>query len=255
MANNSSKSESVQTDADAVLLERHEGWAELILNRPATRNAINGPLGEGLAAHARAINDDPSIGAVLLRGAGGAFCSGLDLKAFNAEPPPAWLAEFPVLWRGAHKALFELKATLVVAVERYAINGGAALALAGDFMIIGDDAFVHVGEVQQGMAAPYNLAWLRFRHSEALTARVALLGQRISGLEAVQLGLAYQAVPNADVLSAAQDFTRALAAYPEGASAHVKAISRAYSEADADAWFDRAFAVGPAPSQRPRAND
>jgi enoyl-CoA hydratase/carnithine racemase len=191
----------------------------------------------------------------LLRGAGGAFCSGLDLKAFNAEPPPSWLAEFPALWRGAHKALFQLKATLVVAVERYAINGGAALALAGDFMIIGDDAFVHVGEVQQGMAAPYNLAWLRLRHSEALTARVALLGQRILGTDAVQLGLAYQAVPGTEVLTAAQEFTRALAAYPEGASAHVKAISRAYSEVDADAWFDRAFTVGPAPSQRPRAND
>ena len=241
--------------ADEVLLERHDGWAELILNRPTTRNAINGPLGLVLAEHARAINDDPSINAVLLRGAGGAFCSGLDLKAFNAEPPPSWHADFPLLWRAAHKALFQMKAALVVAVERYAINGGAALALAGDFMVIGDEAFLHVGEVQQGMAAPYNLAWLRYRHSEALTARVALLGERISGVDAVALGLATRSVASDTVLASAQELTQQLAGYPQGAPAHVKAVSRAYSEKDADDWFDRAFAIGPAPSQRPRAND
>jgi len=241
--------------ADEVLLERHDGWAELILNRPETRNAINGPFGMLLAEHARAINDDPSINAVLLRGAGGAFCSGLDLKAFNAEPPPSWHADFQLLWRSAHKALFQMKAALVVAVEKYAINGGAALALAGDFMVIGDEAFLHVGEVQQGMAAPYNLAWLRFRHSEALTAHVALLGERITGAEAVALGLATRSVANDSVLDVAQELTQKLASYPQGAPAHVKAVSRAYSEQDADSWFDRAFALGPAPSQRPRAND
>jgi len=241
--------------ADEVLLERHDGWAELILNRPDTRNAINGPLGMALAEYARAINDDPSINAVLLRGSGGAFCSGLDLKAFNAEPPPSWLADFQLLWRSAHKALFQLNAALVVAVEKYAINGGAALALAGDLMVIGDEAFLHVGEVQQGMGAPYNLAWLRFRHSEALTARVALLGERIPGAQAVELGLATRSVASEDVLGAAQELTQQLASYPQGAPAHIKAVSRAYSEEDADAWFDRAFALGPAPSQRPRAND
>lgn len=241
--------------SDEVLLERHDGWAEIVLNRPATKNAINGPYGELLAEHANALNADPSIGVVLLRGAGGAFCSGLDLKAFNADPPPAWHADFQTIWRRAHKALFNLNAALVTCVERYAINGGAALALAGDFMVMGDKAFLHVGEVQQGMAAPYNLAWLRLRHSEAVTAQVALLGRRIDGESAVAMGLATQTVPDDQVLERAQEFAQALAEYPEGAMAHVKAISRRYSEGDADTWFDRAFSVGPAPSQRPRAND
>ena len=240
---------------DEVLLERHDGWAELILNRPDTRNAINGPLGVMLAKHAEALNSDPSIGAVLLRGEGGAFCSGLDLKAFNAQPPPDWHADFPKLWRSAHKALFNLKAALVVAVERYAINGGAALALAGDFVVMGNEAFLHVGEVQQGMAAPYNLAWLRLRHSEATTARVALLGRRITGHQAVDLGLALQTEPDTGVLDAARSLTQDLAAYPPGATTHVKAVSRIYGAQDADEWFDRAFSIGPAPSQRPRAND
>lgn len=241
--------------SDEVLLERHDGWAEIVLNRPATKNAINGPYGELLAEHANALNADPSIGVVLLRGAGGAFCSGLDLKAFNADPAPSWHADFQTIWRSAHKALFNLNAALVTCVERYAINGGAALALAGDFMVIGKDAFLQVGEVQQGMAAPYNLAWLRLRHSEAVTAQVALLGQRISGDMAVTMGLAVESVADEQVLQRARTFTQALAEYPEGAMAHVKAISRRYSERDADAWFDLAFSAGPAPSQRPRAID
>ena len=241
--------------ADEVVLERHEGWAEIVLNRPATRNAINGPMGVLLEQHARAVNSDPAINAVLLRGAGGAFCSGLDLKAFNAEPPPDWLDNFQTIWRGAHRALFDMKPALIVALERYAINGGAALALAGDLLVMGEESFLHVGEVQQGMGAPYNLAWLRLRHSEALTAKVALLGRRLNGPGAVALGIATESVADADVLENARQMAQALATYPEGATAHIKATSRAYSVEDADDWFDRAFQSGTAPSQRPRAND
>ena len=241
--------------ADEVLLERNDGWAEIILNRPATRNAINGPLGVALAEQLQAVNSDPNIGAVLLRGAEGAFCSGLDLKAFNAEPPPSWKAGFQQTWRAAHRALFELQPALVVAVERYAINGGAALALAGDFMVLGESAFVHVGEVQQGMGAPYNLAWLRLRHSEAVTSQVALLGRRLVGEEMVRLGLATQSVADDQVLSAARELTEALAGYPAGAARHVKSISRAYGPESIEDWFNRAFSVGPAPSATPRAND
>jgi len=242
-------------NSDEILLEKHDGWAELILNRPATRNAINGPFGELLAQHATELNADASIGAVLLRGAGGAFCSGLDLKSFNADPKPAWHGRFQTIWRDAHRSLFNLNAALVVGVERYAINGGAALALAGDFLLLGDDAFLHVGEVQQGMGAPYNLAWLRLRHSEAVTARVALLGERITAEQAVMLGLATQSVAADELVTQAQEFTAKLGSYPAGAMAHVKAISTRYREPDPDAWFDRAFSAGPAPSTAPRAND
>ncbi|MEM7216751.1 MAG: enoyl-CoA hydratase/isomerase family protein [Pseudomonadota bacterium] len=238
-----------------VTLEKHAGWAEITLNRPERRNAIDGPLGLHLAECLQEASRDASVGAVLLRGAGGAFCSGLDLKAFNAEPRPAWHAEFQTIWRGAHRALFELRPALVVALERYAINGGAALAIAGDFLVMGNNAFLQVGEVQQGMGAPYNLAWLRLRHSAALTARVALLGRRIQGAEAERLGLATESVPDGEVLQRARDLAAALGAYPAGAVAHLKQVSREFDGANADDWFDRAFQAGPAPSASPRAND
>ncbi len=215
-------------------------WAELILNRPERRNAINGPLGLALADGIRTINSDPQIQVVLLRGADGAFCSGLDLKEFNADPPPEWLVRFGDIWRGTHKALFQSKKPLVVALERFAINGGAALALAADLMFVGRESFIQVGEVRQGMAAPYNMAWLRLRHSAAITARLALTGRRFYGCELVEMGVAYSAPEEGSVVAEAIALVEELVEYPDQALERIKTTIGAYDDENADAWFDRA---------------
>ena len=238
-----------------VIVENHQGWAEVILNRPATRNAINGPLGLALAAAFRRVDADNDIHVVVFRGAEGAFCSGLDLKSFNAEPPPAWLADFSTIWRGAHRAIFECRKPIIGALERYAINGGAALALAADLLIAGENAFLQVGEVQQGMAAPYNMAWLRLRHSEALAAQIALIGRRYTGTELKTLGIAYASAPDTGVVAAAQELATALAGYPPGALVRIKAGLRVYGPDSADAWFDLATGVDPVGRQAPRHID
>ena len=230
----------------------HGRWAEIVLNRPERRNAINGPLGEELAAAIGRADADDGVQAVLLRGADGAFCSGLDLKAFNADPPPDWMPRFPTIWRGAHKAIFECPKPIVVALERFAINGGAALALAADLLVAGETAFLQVGEVKQGMAAPYNMAWLRLRHSENTAAQLTLTGRRFPGSELASLGIAYAAVPDDDVVPAARRLVEELAAYPDGALARNKTLMRAYNDTPADDWFDRATRHT-GPRVRPRA--
>ncbi|MCY3840644.1 MAG: enoyl-CoA hydratase/isomerase family protein [Gammaproteobacteria bacterium] len=227
-------------------------WAEVVLNRPERRNAINGPLGEALAAAIGRAGDDDGIQAILLRGADGAFCSGLDLKAFNADPPPDWMPRFPAIWRRAHKAIFECRKPIVAALERYAINGGAALALAADLLVAGETAFLQVGEVRQGMAAPYNMAWLRLRLSENTAAKLTLTGRRFTGSELASLGIAYAAVPDDDVVAAARRLAEELAAYPDGALARIKALLRAYNDTPADDWFDRATRHA-GPRVRPQA--
>ena len=230
----------------------HGRWAEVILNRPERRNAINGPLGEALTSAIRRADADDGVQAILLRGAEGAFCSGLDLKAFNAEPPPDWMPRFSTIWRGAHKAIFECRKPVVVALERFAINGGAALALAADLLVAGENAFLHVGEVRQGMAAPYNLAWLRFRHSESVAAQLTLTGRRFTGSELVALGVAYAVAPDDVVVATAIRLVEEVAAYPDGALARIKTQLRAYNDASADDWFDRATRHA-APRMKPRA--
>jgi enoyl-CoA hydratase/carnithine racemase len=238
-----------------VTIELHEaGWAALILNRPERKNAITGPLGEALSAAMSELNDNDAVRVILLRGAGGAFCSGLDLKEFNAEPSPAWLPEFQHIWRGAHRALFNTRKPLVGALERYAINGGAALALACDLLVVGEQAFLQVGEAQIGMAAPYNLAWLSLRHTEAKMAELALIGERQYGPQLLDLGLAHACVADAEVLGAATELCRQLAGYPPGGLERIKAGLRARLQEDADSWFDRFTGVDPVGSRpRPRA--
>ena len=245
------------TESSAAAVEtvvHDQGWAEVILNRPERKNAITGPLGVALAAAMQALNDNADVQVILLRGAGGAFCSGLDLKAFNAEPAPEWLSDFQHIWRGAHKSLFNARKPVIGALERYAINGGAALALACDLLVAGEEAFLQVGEAQIGMAAPYNLAWLSLRHTEAKMAQIALIGDRIYGPQLKQLELAYDCVPDDEVLSAAVALAARLAAYPQGGLGRIKAGLRARIEVDADAWFDRFTGVDPVGSRpRPRS--
>ena len=237
---------------DAELI-RHDGWAELVMNRPDRKNAITGPMGIALAECLAAVNDDDAIQVLVLRGAGGAFNSGLDLKEFNADPAPDWLPDFQHIWRGAHRALFECQVPIIGAMERYAINGGAALALACDLLIVGRESFLQVGEVQIGMAAPYNMAWLSLRHPETVAARLAMVGRRHTGEDLLAMGIAFDCVDDADVVSTATELAAAMSGYPAGGSRKIKAGARAALGQTADEWFDKftnVHTVGvPAPSR------
>lgn len=232
----------------------HDGWAELVMNRPERRNAIDGDLAMALAGDLRALDTDDDVHAILLRGAEGVFCSGLDLKAFNADPPPEWLPKFNVVWRAVHTALYDCGKPVIAAFESYGINGGASLALAADLLIAGETAFLQVGEVRQGMVAPYNIAWLRLRHPESVAAKLTLTGRRFTGSELAAMGVAYTCVPDEEVLPRAQELAAELASYPAGAAVRIKATMRAYNDASASAWFDQAIAASPATGRlSPRA--
>ena len=240
---------------DAVWVNKHREeagtcWGEVILNRPERKNAIVGPLGRGLAAGVAMLDADPEVQAIVLRGAGGSFCSGLDLAAFNDTPEPEWLPDFQRIWRDAHRALFDCATPVIGAMERYAINGGAALAIACDYLVVGEEAFLQVGEVQIGMAAPYNMAWLNLRHSEAVIAQVTLVGDRIKGPELLRLGLATTCVPDAQVETEAVALAKLLACFPAGTTSKIKRGMRARLGETADQWFDRHTNVA-GPSVKP----
>ncbi len=232
---------------DPILIERPaERVAHLVLNRPERRNALVGPLADRMGDAIDALSVDDSVSVIVIRGAGGAFCSGLDLKEFNLDPQPDWVPEFGEKWRRVHRALFNSDRIIIGALERAAVNGGAALALACDFLIAGDESFLQVGEIQQGMAAPMNIAWLRLRHSEALAGRVALLGDRILGPELVRLGIAHTSVPDDGVVAASDELAVRLAAHdPIGARRIKSSLRRTGIDETADEWFAKALSADP----------
>ena len=181
---------------------------------------------------------DPAVRVILLRGEGGVFCSGLDLKEFNADPRPEWLPRFRTLWRGLHERLFACDKAIVCALESYAINAGSALALSADYLVAGETAFLQVGEVRQGPPAPMNVAWLLARHSDAVARRVMLLGRRIPGPELLQLGIAHAVVPDASVVAAARTLAAELAEIPPEGIAGTKRLLRSLNTRDAGSWFE-----------------
>lgn len=237
---------------ELVLTTQHDKWTEIALNEPSTRNAITGILGEQLATAIERASADSDCEVILLRGEGGAFCSGLNLKEFNREPPPDWMPRFGQIWRRVHSALFNCKKPIVVALEKFAINGGAALALAADLLVVGADSFLQVGEVRQGMAAPYNVAWLRLRCSENVIAQLVITGKRFTGEALYRLGVAYAAPPTSEVVRSAHELCQELATYPSGALATIKSTMRSYHRTDASAWFDQATNTVPANRPKPQ---
>ncbi|MEM9656317.1 MAG: enoyl-CoA hydratase/isomerase family protein, partial [Actinomycetota bacterium] len=225
----------------------------ITLNRPGRRNALTGPLADALGDHLEALNADESVSVVVIGGAGGAFCSGLDLTEFNLDPQPDWVPQFAEKWRRVHRLLFDSGKVIVGALERAAVNGGAALALACDFLIVGETAFLQVGEVQQGMAAPMNMAWLRLRHSEAVAARLAIVGDRLTGPQLVDLGIALTSVPDDQVRDEVDRFVARLAEHDVTGMQRIKtSLRRTGLDATAEEWFAGALAADPLAGRRMR---
>jgi len=231
------------------------GVAVIELNRPDRKNAIIAPMLDELAAHVTAVTADDDIAAMLLCGAGGAFCSGLDLGEYNAVPPPPWLATAAESVRAAHVALGACPHPVVVALERYAINGGAAFALAGDLIITGTDAWLQVGEARLGMNAPMNLAWLVARYPVATVLQIVLAGDRVAGPDLLRLGVAHEVVDDADVRARAEALAEQIAAFPHGAARRLKASTLRLSGGSPDttsaAWFERAATSAPTAAPPP----
>lgn len=227
------------SDYQNIQVSLEDGIAELILDRPERKNAVTGPLVAECTAALDALAANEECRVIILRGAGGSFSSGLDLKEFNADPRPDWVAGFQPAWQGLHRKLFELDKPVVCALERFAINAGAALAFSADFLIAGNGAFLQVGEVHQGRPAPMNLAWLRLRYGDPMTRRVILLGRRIPAEELVRLGLAFEAVEDDQVLDRARALAAELAAIPPSGIAGTKAALRSLDlPGSPNAWFD-----------------
>lgn len=212
--------------AAPVLVERHGPRGELVLNRPERRNALTGPLVQALHAGLEQLVADEGVHVILIRGAGGTLCAGLDLDAFAADPPPPWRAQFGELWGGLHAAIYACPKLVVGALEGVAIAAGSALALACDVLIAGESARLHVAEVKLGMAAPINVVWLQLKFGAARALELAAGGQPYSGRALVERGIALRAVPDASALDEARAYADLAAQNRPQAVATVKQTLR-----------------------------
>ena len=190
--------------ADAVSVEVDGGVAVITINRPEARNAVNEAVARGVAAALDELDPRPDVAALVLTGAGGTFCAGMDLKGFlTGENPVAG-------GRGFGGITHRPPATpAVAAIEGYALAGGFEIALACDLIVASEEATFGLPEVTRGLvAAAGGLFRLPHRVPYHLAMEIALTGGRVPAARLHQAGLINRLVPAGEALGAA----RALAA-------------------------------------------
>lgn len=133
--------------SEAVLRERRGRILVVTINRPEARNAANKAVAEGLAAACDELDDTPELSVAVLTGAGGNFCSGMDLKAFAAGE----LAYVP--GRGLGFTERPPRKPIISAVEGHAVAGGTELVLATDLVVAAKGAKFGIPEVKRGLVA------------------------------------------------------------------------------------------------------
>jgi enoyl-CoA hydratase len=178
-----------------VLTEVRDNILIVTLNRPEAKNAVNRALAEGVAAAMDQLDNDPSLRVGIITGAGGTFCSGMDLKAFLT-------GELPVVKGKGFAGITEAppKKPLIAAVNGYALAGGFELALTCDLIVANKDAKFGIPEVKRGLAAAAGgLVRLPRQINYRLAMELALTGDFISAQRAYDIGLINQIV-NGDAL-------------------------------------------------------
>jgi 2-(1,2-epoxy-1,2-dihydrophenyl)acetyl-CoA isomerase len=178
---------------DEVLLTREGGTATVTLNRPDRMNAWGKALGIALLDAVREVAEDEAVRAVVIRGAGRAFCSGADLKD-GFEPGPDGR---PDLQSALHERyhpviglLREMPKPVLAAVHGPAAGVGVSLALACDLIAAAESAyfllaFVNIGLMPDGGSTGLVPA----RVGAARAAEMAMLGERVAASEALNWGL------------------------------------------------------------------
>ena len=215
---------------ESVRLDSHDGVAAIELDRPASRNALTLDAVRELLGPLRAVAADPLTRAVVLSGAGGAFCSGADLRAPLAEETPRRPSGRPDLSWSLREAfhpvtllLREMPQPVVAAVAGPAAGIGCSYALACDLVVAAPDArfvlaFRNVGLVPDGGASLLVTA----RAGVGRAADMALLGRPVTGEEAADWGLVDRLAD--DPRAAALELATGLADGPAAAQAAIKAL-------------------------------
>jgi enoyl-CoA hydratase len=189
-----------------VLIEHRDAILIITINRPSVRNAVNRAVALGIAAGLDELDRNPAISVGILYGAGGTFCSGMDLKAFVAGERPE------IEGRG----LVGLTETppqkpLIAAVEGFALAGGCEIVLACDLVVAAEDAKFGIPEVTRGLVAGSGgLIRLPQKIPPQIALEYALTGEHFSATDAHTWGLVNRICPPGQALAGAIELATAI---------------------------------------------
>ncbi len=216
-----------------VLTERRDGVLLVTLNRSRARNAVNEALAHALGRAMDELDDTDDLRVGVLTGAGGAFCAGMDLKAFVAGETP-WVEGrgfAGITQRAARKPL-------IAAVEGFALAGGFEIVLSCDLVVAASDARFGIPEVKRGLfAAAGALIRLPKRIPYHLAMELALTGDFIDAPRAAQLGVVNRVTDSGGALDGALELAgKVKANAPLALDASKQIVSETLDLTEARAW-------------------
>ncbi|MHA7815514.1 MAG: crotonase/enoyl-CoA hydratase family protein [Pseudohaliea sp.] len=222
-----------------VLTEVREGVLIITLNRPKAKNAVNKATAEAVSAALDQLESDDNLRVGIITGAGGTFCSGMDLKAFVT-------GEMPMVEGHGFAGLVErqLSKPLIAAVEGYALAGGFEVAISCDLIVAAEDSKFGIPEVKRGLAAAAGgLVKLPKQVPPRLAMELALTGDFIGAERAAAIGLINSVVAPGKALEAAIALASKIAANGPLAVARSKQVIAAAQDWSSEEMFDRQNAL------------
>lgn len=210
---------------DSVLRQQAGAVATITINRPAARNALTAETKVGLLDALRDCGADDGIRAVILTGAGQAFCAGQDLRE-HADLLDAGAAPVDTVrehYNPLVATITGMPKPVIAAVNGVAAGAGAALAFACDFRIAAERASLLMAFARVGLGADSGASWtLQRLVGMARAAELLMLAEPVDAARALSMGLLTSVVADEELPGAAADFAARLAAGPTRAYGAIK---------------------------------
>ena len=187
-----------------VLIEKQSPQITVItLNRPERRNALTVELLTELCAAIKVASDEPQTRVVILRGAGAAFCTGLDLKEAADQTKAHATAEMVA---NTLIAISQTHLVTIAAVHGAAVAGGAGIMSACDFVVAAERTKIGYPEVRRGLVAGLVMTFLRRQVGERNMRELLLGSELIDAERAKEIGLVNRVVARNDLMTEALKF-------------------------------------------------
>ncbi|MBN1190518.1 MAG: enoyl-CoA hydratase/isomerase family protein [Dehalococcoidales bacterium] len=216
------------SDFETIIFDKSNSIARITLNRPSALNAYSIKMRDELFEVLGAVNEDPEVHVVLIKGAGEkAFCAGADLTEFLTAPPPVFArrARFD---RDIWVRFINIQKPFIAALHGYVLGSGIEMSLCCDIRLCAEDARFGLPEVTLGIipAAGGSQTLPRMIGSSAAL-DILLTGRWLNAEEALKLKLVNRVIPRPALLQQAEELAEKLSRLnPDAASCAKQAITR-----------------------------
>lgn len=202
----------------SVSIDKDGAVAVITVSNPAVKNALTVGMAERLATACDEIERDEAIGAVIVRGAGGTFCSGADTRTWSetyADPLSEDSYRDTDTMYGSFLRIGQLPVPTIAAVRGAAVGAGLNLALAADLRIVARDVRIKAGFLEAGIHPGGGFFTIASRVAgREASAALGMFSREISGERAVEVGLAWEAVSDDEVDGLALEMAAGIAEDP-----------------------------------------